>query len=373
MKTIIVSGGTGGHIYPGIAIAEEIRSRDPKTEILFIGSEEGLEKELVPKAGFDIKLIKARALLRKLSYKAISAPFVSAFGFFQALSIIKAFKPQALISTGGYASLTSVVAAKILNVPVYIHEQNVLPGITNKLCFRFANKIFLTYKESLAFHSGLVVGNPIRKEILATNKETAKKELAIPAGKKVLLIMGGSQGSRQINQTILGSLPKLAGSDWYIIHLIGKRDYPQIMEPETESLGSIGKTKGTANFIRRLKDCPFYRPVDYLYNVGEAVAASDLVVSRAGATAIAEFTASGLPMILVPFPFSAEGHQDLNAAVVAKAGAGIVIKNNDFVPDVFVAKLKELENKLVGMGKAAKTLAKPDAAKKIVDNINEKA
>lgn len=349
MKIVIVSGGTGGHIYPGIAIAEELRARDQKAELLFIGSSEGLEKELVPRAGFNIKLIKARALPRKLSYKAISAPFVSAVGFFQALALIIAFKPQALISTGGYASLTSVVAARLLSVPVYIHEQNVFPGITNRLCFRFANKIFLSFQESLAFHAGIVVGNPIRKEILAINKEAARKSLSIPGGKKVVLIMGGSQGARTINQTIIKSLAKIDGNKWEIIHLIGKRDYA----PMTINL---------ANY-------PFYRPVDYLYNVGEAIAASDLVVSRAGATAIAEFTAGGVPMILVPFPFSAEGHQDLNAAVAAKAGAGIVIKNDNFVPEVFIETLKEMENKLNQMGQAAKSLAKPAAARKIVDII----
>lgn len=345
MKIAIVSGGTGGHIYPGIAIAEEIKSREPRAEIIFLGSEEGLEKDLIPRAGFKISLIKARALLRKISYQAVTAPFVSAFGFFQALKFLWSFRPKILVSTGGYASLAAVLAAKCLKIPVFIHEQNVLPGVTNRLCFRLADRVFLSFDESLSFHAGIVAGNPVRKEILRADKKNARKQLGLLPGKKVLLVMGGSQGARKINETVLAALTEIDGNRWEVIHIIGARDYEGLDLPRY----------------------PFYHPFAYLYNIADALAAADLVVSRAGATAIAEFIARGLPMVLVPFPFSAEGHQDLNAKVVAENGAGVVINNNDFTPEKFVSIVSDPGLNLKDMSDASKKLAKLEAAKRIAD------
>lgn len=347
LKITIVAGGTGGHIYPGIAIAEEIRARFPQAEILFLGSTEGLEQELVARAGFDIRLIRARALLRKLSYKALTAPFVSAWGFFQALGILRSFRPQALVSTGGYASLAAAVAARLLGIPVYVHEQNVLPGVTNKLCFRLARLVFLSFDESLAYHSGQVVGNPVRREILLADREAARKKLGLAAGKKLLLIMGGSQGARSINRAVTAALPRLGGDDWVIIHSIGARDF------------APGDLPGY----------PFYRPFAYLYNMGEVLAAADLVISRAGATAIAEFAARGLPMVLVPFPYSAEGHQELNARAVADHGAGLMIRDADFTPARFQQLLGDKSLDLHKMSAAARRLARPQAAREIVNSI----
>jgi len=349
MKVMIVAGGTGGHIYPGIAIAEAIKQKEPLADILFIGSEEGLEKELVTKAGFKIKLIKARALLRKLSYKAITAPFVATIGFFQSLSLLRKFRPDRLLSTGGYASLAAVVAAWLLRVPVFIQEQNLLPGVTNRLCFRFAKKVFFSFAGSTKYYPGVVVGNPVRREIVKADRAQARRKLGLAADQKVLLVMGGSQGARTLNKTVVAALPQLKG--WEIIHAVGKRDY--------DRLGA-----GKLNYR-------FYHPYPYLYDAADALAAADLAVSRAGATAIAEFCARGLPMVLVPFPYSAEGHQDLNAAAMAEAGAAVVVKNADFTPEKFLSLLGGGELDLARMGKAAGALAKINAAQIIVENIYE--
>lgn len=346
---MIVAGGTGGHIYPGIAIAEEIKSRDPGAEIIFLGSEEGLEKDLVPRAGFGIRLIKARALLRKISYKAITAPFVSAFGFFQALKMLWDFRPRVLISTGGYASLAAVLAARLLRIPVFVHEQNVLPGVTNRLCFRLAKEVFFSFDRSLSCHKGKVVGNPVRKEIINASREDARKKLGLSPDVKMLLVMGGSQGARSINDAVVEALPELDGK-WGIFHIIGTRDYRRIA-------GEVPAAK-----------YPFYHPFAYLYNVAEVLAAADLVISRAGATAIAEFAVRGLPMVLIPFPYSAEGHQDHNARLVAEAGAGAIIRNSEFNSDRFVS-LVNSNVDLVKMGQASLKLARPAAARDIVDLI----
>ena len=352
MKIAIVSGGTGGHIYPGIAIAEEIRRRDSRAEILFLGSEEGLEKDLIPRAKFNLKLIKARALLRKISYKAISAPFVSALGFFQALGILRNFSPQALISTGGYASLPVVLAAGVLRIPIFVQEQNVLPGITNRICFKFAKKVFLSFESSLAFARGEVVGNPVRREIIEADREKARRKLGFSSGEMVVLVMGGSQGARKINEAVVAALPLIEETrNIRIFHVVGRRDVNLVNQKLAD------------------RKYDFYQRVDYLYNIAEVLASADLVISRAGATAMAEFFVRGIPMVLIPFPFSAEGHQELNAKAMAEAGAAIVINNSDFTAERLVSLLLRKDLDLDRMKSNCRKLAQPKAAEEIVNAL----
>lgn len=352
LRIAIVSGGTGGHIYPGIAIAEEIIARNPRAEVLFLGSEEGLEKDIVPRAGFQIKFIKARALLRKVSYRALSAPFMAAFGFFQALSILSKFSPSALISTGGYASLPVVLAARCLSIPIYLHEQNVLPGFTNRLCSRWARKVFLSFEESLRYLKGTVTGNPVRREIIQAERETARQKYVFSADDVVILVVGGSQGARRINQTILQALPLLnKGQKLQILHILGERD-----------------TRFFAGQLAAIKYA-FYHRVEYLYNMGEALAAADMAISRAGATAIAEFLIRGVPMVLVPFPFSAEGHQDLNARALAGRGAAMIINDNEFTPEKFTSIISERALNLSQMKENCLKLSRPRAAEEIVNAL----
>jgi UDP-N-acetylglucosamine--N-acetylmuramyl-(pentapeptide) pyrophosphoryl-undecaprenol N-acetylglucosamine transferase len=350
MRIAIVAGGTGGHIYPGMAIGEEIKRRLPAAEILFIGSEEGLEKDLFADSAFKLKLIKARALLRKISYQAFSAPLMAALAFFQSLKILIDFRPRALISTGGYASLPVVVAAKILRIPVFIHEQNVFPGITNWLCRSLAEKIFLSF-EAAPFPRGLLVGNPVRQKIINASREEAQKKLGIAVGKKMLLVMGGSQGARQINTTLLNALPQIDGKRWEIFHIVGKRDF---------------------NWFERLVDKEkyfFYRPFAYLYQMDQVLAAADLVISRAGATAMAEFFARGLPMILIPFPYSARGHQEANALAAVRGGAACLVKNDAFTAAKLLSLLTDGALDLEKMAAASKKMARLDAARRIVDEL----
>jgi len=291
MRLAVAAGGTGGHIYPALALAAEIKKQSPASEILFLGSEEGLEKDLIPRAGFELRLIKARALLRKFSYQAFSAPFLCALGFFQARKIMQKFSPRFLISFGGYVSLPAALAAKTLNLPILIHEQNVLPGMVNRFLARFAHTVFLSFDKSKDYISldkskGYVVGNPVRQEIISADREKARQKLGYTGEDFVVLVMGGSQGARKINEVIIKALPWLAQtSKLKIFHVVGKRDYALV---EKMLAG---------------KEYAFYRKVDYLYNIAEVLAAADLVVSRAGATALAEFTVRGLPMILIPYPF----------------------------------------------------------------------
>ncbi len=352
MKIAIVSGGTGGHIYPGIAIAQEIKRRDPHASILFLGSEEGMEKALIAREGYPIRLIRARAMLRRLSYKAVSAPFVCLIGFFQALRILKEFSPEVLVSTGGYASLPAALASRLLGIPVVLHEQNVLPGAVNRFCARFAKKVFLSFPGSLKYMKGEVSGNPVRRQILEAKRDAARKKFDLRHDDKVILIMGGSQGSKHINQTVLSSLSALP-ADTVVLHIIGNRDF------------------GWASRFLEGKAIKNYRALPYLHDMGEALAAADLAVSRAGATAIAEFLARRVPMILIPFPFAAQDHQRLNAEAAAQSGAAVIIADKNFTPEKFIESVKDSLKRYDKMKDAQGPPGKPDAAERIAGFIYE--
>lgn len=348
MNIAIVSGGTGGHIYPGIAIAQEIKRRDPKASILFLGSEVGLERKLIPREGFDIRFIKARPLLRRLSIKAFLAPFISATGFFQSLSLLKDFSPKVLVSTGGYVSFPVVLAAKVLRIPIILQEQNVLPGSTNRLCSWFAKKIFLSFAETKDYLKGEVVGNPVRKAIISADRDSARKKYNLTG--KVVLVIGGSQGARHINEVVAASLDNLPPGI-SILHIVGERDYDWVKRYLQE------------------KTITNYHPISYLHDIAEALAAADLVVSRAGATAIAEFLVKGIPMILIPYPYASNDHQRLNAEAIASKGGAVVIDNKDFTPDKFISILNNTTLNYDKIRNAVASQACPDAAERIVNYI----
>ncbi|HTY13091.1 MAG TPA: undecaprenyldiphospho-muramoylpentapeptide beta-N-acetylglucosaminyltransferase [Candidatus Omnitrophota bacterium] len=342
MKIVIAAGGTGGHIYPGIALAEELKSRDPGNRIVFIGSREGLEKELVGREGFEIKLIHARALLRKLSYKAVSAPFVSALGFFESLFLLASIRPDRLVVTGGYASFPVIAAAIVMRIPFFLLEQNALPGFSNRFWHRFARKVVLTFEGSQKYLPGTVLGNPVRKKIL--------EQKPIVHDRPAVTVIGGSQGARSINRAIAEQIDKLSGIDVY--HIIGKRDFNAL------------KDKVSA------ERHPFYHPIEYMYNMEELLGRSDLVVSRAGATAISEILALGLPSILIPFPYSAEGHQDYNAKALTDAGAAKILTDDRIsgLSEMIVSLFND-RKEMDSMAAAAGRIARRDAAKDIAEML----
>ncbi len=355
MKIVIVSGGTGGHIYPGIAIAQALNRYGSgqafRGKVLFIGSSEGLEKDIIQKYRFPLKLIRARGMLRKLSYKAISAPFVSTIGFFQSLFILKEFKPSVVVSTGGYVSLPVVLAAKMLRIPVILQEQNALPGMVNKFCARFSDHNFLAFEQATQYLRGEVVGNPVRAEIVnRVNQQKARELLNLPQDKQVVLVVGGSQGAYKINELILSCLEKV-DSSVFILHITGKRDFAWV----TKKIGGV-----------KFKN---YRPVSYAENITLYLASADLVISRAGATALSEFAAVGLPMILIPFPYAAENHQFLNAKAMQETGVAILIEQKEATPQKMLGIINNSEAYYAKIKKAAEMVGKPDAAQQIVDYI----
>ena len=380
MKIAIVGGGTGGHIYPALALAEELQEKDLDSEILFIGSPEGIENELVSKERFTFETIKSRGMPRKLSLRAISAPFVSIAGFFQARRVLRSFSPRILISTGGYVSLPVAFAAKTLGIPVLIHELNTIPGLSNRISGLFAKKITLSFPEAMRYfpkRKVLLTGTPVRKKIINAINEVSKSRLELDLKRKTILILGGSQGARKINEVIIELLPDLLKENCQIIHITGKNDFEHVISStkniaqETTDTSKVAEGKRKKEIIKIYK---LYRPIPYMYNIWDALASADLVISRAGGSTLAEILARGLPSILIPFPYSSEGHQDKNARSIEGAGAAIVLKNDELSRDSLLCIIRELladKERLMTIAGAAKGLSSPEASKTIIDSIYE--
>jgi len=356
MKILMVGGGTGGHVYPAIAIAEAVQDKILDSQILFVGSEGGIEEKLVPEARFSLVTIKARGMLRKISYKAITSPFYAIAGFFESMKIIKNFQPNIIVATGGFVSLPVVLAGSLLRVPVILHEGNVIPGLAIKICKWFASCVTISFEEQrkyFRFKKVYCIGGPVRKEIIKTVKGIAIQKIGIRQDQKIVLVLGGSQGARSINKVIIDALPDLSKLNIQLIHVCGERDHGWVKDSVKENY-------------------QFYHLMPYMYNIWDGLAASDLVVSRSGATAVSEIIARGLPSILIPFPYSAEGHQDHNANMLKAAGASVVIKDADLNKRSLLGEIdrifkdKELYAKMCA---ASASLGKPNAAYDFVDII----
>jgi len=350
----MVGGGTGGHIYPAVAIAEAVQDRVLDSQILFVGSEGGIEEKIVPEARFSLATIKARGMLRKLSFKAITSPFFAVAGFFDSLKILRSFKPDIIVATGGFVSLPVVLAGYFLRVPVLLHESNMIPGLTTRICKWFASRITISFEPQRKYFKWRNVhctGGPVRLKIIKTVKGIAIQNMGLRQDQKIILVLGGSQGARSINKTIIDIIPDLAGLNVQLVHACGERDHDWVKD----------SVKG---------DYPFYHMIPYMYNIWDGLAAADLVVSRAGATAISEIIARGLPSILIPFPYSAEGHQDRNAKLLEEAGASVTIRDPDLNKEILLQKIKgilgdrELYSRMCG---ASSSMGRPDAAYEIVD------
>lgn len=362
MRFLISGGGTGGHIYPGVAIAKKILQKHPHSKILFVGTENGLEKKLIPHEGFDIQFITVEGLNKRLSKETLSSIKKVFKGFFEANKIINKFKPDVVIGTGGYVCGPVVLSASLKGIPTIIHEQNAIPGLTNKILSYFVSKIAVTFSESEKFFpKGKVVltGNPIRENILRKIGESNKEKWGINKDKPTILAVGGSRGASRLNDFVINLIPKLIEEKIQLIFITGEREYERVLRALKEK--GIYDLKGIII-------------IPYAYNMDDALTACDLIISRAGATILSEITALGIPSILIPSPNVANNHQEYNALSLEQNGAAIVIKESQISDDVFsqqvinIAKNKDLLNK---MSANAKRIAKIDAADKIYEIISE--
>jgi UDP-N-acetylglucosamine--N-acetylmuramyl-(pentapeptide) pyrophosphoryl-undecaprenol N-acetylglucosamine transferase len=354
-KFILSGGGTGGHIYPAIAIANELKLRFPDCEILFVGAQDKMEMQKVPQAGYNIKGLWIAGIQRKLTLQNAMFPLKLASSLIKSFRILKQFMPNVVIGTGGFASGAVLKVATMLRIPTVIQEQNSYPGITNKLLSKKANKICVAYENLERFFPKdkmMLTGNPVRQDLISIDdkRDEAINYFKLDPNKKTILVLGGSLGSRRINQLIAKEIDWLLKQDVQIIWQCGKLyfdDYKCFSDKENVQLFS---------FIDRM---------DLVY------AAADMIISRSGASSVSELAIVGKPVIFIPSPNVAEDHQTKNAqAIVDKHGA-VLLKESQLDTEfqiVFEALLKD-KSKQDDLSKNIKQLALPNATKQIVDEI----
>ena len=368
MRVILTGGGTGGHIYPAIAIGQAVQKEWPQCEILYMGTKRGLENKIVPEVGFPMVVYDVEGWQRKLSFQAIRACWKAGSAFFAARKKIRKFSPQLVIGTGGYICLPVVGAAARLGIPTLLHEQNAIPGLTNRLLAGEVKKILLTFPESKQHFSThlqeklQVTGLPIRPAILHMERIEGLTFFNFSPDKLTLLGVGGSRGAQSINRAMLYVCRKYAGDPRVqIIHLTGQDGYAEFRQ-ETERVGiNLGNS---GNIIIK----PYLQEMEY------ALACTDLCIARSGAAFLAEMTAKGLPGILVPYPYAAENHQEYNARALVEKGAAEMLLDRDLTGERLFEKIekilfaREKREKMAGKSKQA---GKPEAMDNIIRAIKK--
>jgi len=351
MRLIIAGGGTGGHLFPGIAVAQEFLARGTGNEVLFVGTERGIEARMLPKLGYRLETISASGVKGFGTGRKIMGALRMLYGYAQSRKILKEFKPDLVLGVGGYASAPLVLAARGLGIRRFIHEQNATPGLANKVLGRIADGIFISMPESAAFFPESrtqMTGNPIRHEILWSFQERTERKGDVFR----LLVFGGSAGAHRINTTLIESLPHLAkfAGKLKIVHQTGEKDLDQIV-----------RGYRAAGFDAEV--------VPFIDDMAKAYADADLVICRAGATTIAEVTACGKACVFIPFPFATDDHQRKNAESLLKRDAGFMILEEDLTGESLAGEIVTLMNepeKLDEVEKNARSLAQLDAAQAIV-------
>ncbi|MBF0473470.1 MAG: undecaprenyldiphospho-muramoylpentapeptide beta-N-acetylglucosaminyltransferase [Nitrospirae bacterium] len=357
-KVIIAGGGTGGHLYPGLAVAGELKKRNSNMDILFIGTENGIEATILPLEGYNIKFIKAGGFVRVSLMKKIAAIYKMFISLFEMYSFYSDWEPDLVIGTGGYASFVPVLIAALMSIPTVILEQNSVPGLSNKLLGRFVDRICITDEgSSSAFPKEkiFITGNPVRDLTDGIDKKASYKLFGLDETKFTILIFGGSAGAVAINNAIMEAIVYLMDikENIQFLHQSGKADY----EPVRQAYMSYD-CKGTV--------APF------IYQMPQAYAVADIVISRAGATTLAEITSLGIPSILIPYPYAALGHQESNARRLSSEGAAIMIKEDVLTGKELAEEIKKLyldtayREKIRGK---SRVLGKPDAAKRVLEII----
>ena len=364
MNVIFTCGGTGGHINPAIAVANIWKEKYPDSRILFIGGQGGMEQKLIPAAGFELKALPAHGMARGKSLKAMKKNASVVLETMQSIrkckKIIKEFKPDVIVGTGGYASFPALMAGTMLKIPTCVHEANAMPGLTTRMIADRVDKVLVCFPQSAKYYKHPerveVVGMPVRKEFIFTKKEDARKELGLDE-RPVVLSTFGSQGAKVMNQNVgvMFRLEKDAGYPFQHIHAVGSYgwewmpDYVRDQGVDLEQAKSISMT-------------------EYIYNMPTVMAAADLVISRAGASSCNEIAASGTPCILIPSPNVTDNHQEKNARALEEKGGAIVILEKDSSGQVFMDTVTELLNdpqRCKTMSQALLDLAVPDSAERL--------
>lgn len=355
MRVLIAGGGTGGHLFPGIALAEEVTTRHPKNDAIFVGTGRGLEARVVPQNGFVFEAIPSRGLKGMGALKLVAGLALLPMSFWAAVRHLRKYRPDVVVGVGGYSSGPVVLAAWLMRIPTALQEQNALPGLTNRILGHFVDAAFLSFDASKAFFSAAkshVLGNPIRKALLENflRSKTTHEKFTV-------LIFGGSLGARGINSRVLEALPFLepVRAGIHIVHQTGSADFERV------KAGYEGK--GFEVDVR-----------EFIDDMSAAYLTADLVVCRAGATTLAEITVCKKASLLVPFPFATDDHQIVNAQALVDAGAAVMFREAELSGEKLAAAIIELKGdpaRLLKMEKVAGTLGRPEAAREIADVLQQ--
>lgn len=361
-RFVIAGGGTSGHVNPALAIADQIRLDFPDAEIRFCGTARGIESQLVPRAGYDFVPIRARGLPRRLNREFFTAVLDFFAGRAECKALLKEFRPDAVVGTGGYVCSPLVAAASSLKIPVLLHEQNAFPGRSNRLMAHRSQVVCISMPGADQYFRTrapiVLTGNPVRPVFFELDSATARAGLGWDPATKVLLVTGGSLGAKRLNDAVLG--------------LSSEPDFLALAEHHKIAIHLACGQQHAESVRAAAKGLDWLTVHDYLHDMPQYLAAADLVLSRAGAMTCAELAALGKPAILVPYPFAAGDHQTENAKILEQAGAAIRVANNDLTPTFLASQLSHLLSEpehLKAMGEQAKTLAIPDAAAKICRSL----
>jgi UDP-N-acetylglucosamine--N-acetylmuramyl-(pentapeptide) pyrophosphoryl-undecaprenol N-acetylglucosamine transferase len=358
MKILIAGGGTGGHVFPGIAVAEELKRMRRDCDIVFVGTRNGLEATAVPEAGFRIRFLAGSGFSRTRRWMWPWAALVNLVGLLQAFVLVLTENPSVVLGTGGYVSAPVSFAARLLGRPLILQEQNSVPGLANRLLARIASEVHLSFLEARSYFPRRdhlkVTGNPVRAHILTGDREAALREFKLEPGRSTLLVFGGSLGASRINEATLDMLRRLKG------------------RLEVQCLLVTGRSEFEAVKSAVLKDALPATVLPFVKNMHMAYAAADLVVCRSGAMTLAEIAVCGLPAILVPYPYAAHNHQQDNAANLVDRGAAVLIPDAELNGERLakdVAHLLADRQALSRMSSNARLFARPDAAARIAKTL----
>ncbi len=361
MRVLMTCGGTGGHINPAIAIANTIKNNIPDAEILFVGTKRGKEGVLVPKEGYALRFVESMGIRRSLSLANIKALYLAATSPYKAKKIIKEFRPDIVIGTGGYACWPVLKAATMMGIPSAVHESNAIPGMAVKKLQKSVDRIFTNFERTADFltvkDKVLQVGNPLRSAFSGMEKSAAREKLGIAQDAKFVLSFGGSGGAEFLNETVIEMMGKLKESDILVHHAAGSRDYE----------GSLARYKALG-----LEGNEKLRLSEYIYDMAVQMAAADVVICRAGAMTVSELSMMGKASVMVPSPHVVDNHQYKNAKVLADKGATTLLEESVMTPDSLLSALAELFDdtaKRKAMEAAVRTFATPNTDQIILDEI----
>ncbi len=350
MKVIIAGGGTGGHVFPAISIAEEILDRNSGNEVLFVGTEQGIEKRILPEKGYRVEFINSRGIVGKNFFQKVMAVISILGAMLSSLKILRDFRPDAVIGVGGYASGPTLLCASMSSIPTAVCEQNSIPGLANRILSRFVGKIFITFEESkehLPAEKTVLTGNPIRRDLAHGAAEKKPRENA----PRNIFVLGGSQGARKLNEIVPLSLGKL-GAQINVTHQTGEAQVESVRETYRQ-LGISAEVFGFTDDMSRIYE------------------RTDLAICRAGSGTLSEITAFGIPSILIPLASSTHDHQLKNAKVLESNAAAVVVEEKELSVEGLCAVMEKTleENTLGRMATNSKKLARPHAAREIVNEI----